>query len=355
MRNRLKRLFFFLLAALGVLIVLFVAFFFWASAGTLSEDEYATTATHAAAPAAPPDTLAVMTYNIGYLSGMTNNLPVVRERTLFENNLTQAVRLLRRADPDIVGFQEIDFGAARSFDVDQLGELAERLGYAASATAVNWDERYLPFPYGWPSVHFGRVLSGQAILSRYPILAHERIELARTSRPFYTDALYLDRLAQVAVLNVGGPGGERPVAVVNVHLEAFEEATRETQAREVRAIAERYAARYPTLLIGDFNAPADAARPALPPEEQTRHADDETLALLLEGTAFRPALPDSLHRRPVPKVGTYPADAPRIKIDHIFYTPGPLRPVGVPEVLGGGPEPPSDHRAVLMRFVLAGG
>ncbi len=349
MRRRLIRLAFFLLALLSVALMLLAAFFFWASSGTLSEDELASTATYAAEPAPPRDTFAVMTYNIGYLSGMTNNRPVVRSRTLFANNLVQAARLIQRADPDVVGFQEIDFGASRSFDVDQLGELAERLGYAASATAVNWDERYLPFPYGRPAVHFGRVLSGQAILSRYPILEHERIELSRTSRPFYTDALYLDRLAQVAVIDLGG----RPVAVVNVHLEAFEEAARETQASEVRRVAERYAAHYPTLLIGDFNAPADAARAALPPEERAHYADDETLALLLGGTAFRPAMPDSVQRRPVRAVGTFPADAPAVKIDHIFYTPATIRPAGAPEILGGGANPPSDHRAVLWRFTLA--
>ena len=329
-----------------VLLIAFVVFFFWASSGTRSGDELATTSTYPADPAPPRDTLSVMTYNIGYLSGMTNNEPIERSRTLYTNNMDAAARLLRETNPDVIGFQEIDFGAARSFDVHQLDTLAMRLGYAASATAVNWDERYVPFPYHWnPAIHFGRVLSGQAVLSRYPILDHERIELARTSRPFWSDAFYLDRLAQVVEIDVGSD----TLVVINVHLEAFEEATREEQAREVHAIVERYLDR-PLLLIGDFNSVLPAAREALSPEERTAFAGDETLTLLLDGLPLRPALPDSAYAAPMAEIGTYPTDAPSRTIDHIFYTPDRIDALSasVPKT----PGVPSDHRPVLMRFVL---
>jgi endonuclease/exonuclease/phosphatase family metal-dependent hydrolase len=321
-----------------LLIVLFVGFFFWASSGPLPEDRMAVTTTYDAAPAAPRDTLTALTYNIGYLSGMTNNEPVVRPESLFVHNMDEAARLLRQADADIVGFQEIDFGAARSDYAHQLDTLATRLGYAASATAVNWDERYVPFPYSAdPAVHFGRVLSGQAVLSRYPIRRHERIELARTSRPFWSDAFYLDRLAQIAEIDIG----DDTIVVINVHLEAFEEATRETQAAEVRRMYQRYADR-PVLLIGDFNAVWPAA------QDTTRPDPDETLRLLLDGTDLRAAIPDSAT---TDSLATYPADAPTRKIDYIFYTPDRIEALDA-FVTGGGANPPSDHRAVGMRFVL---
>lgn len=332
----------------GVFVVAFVVFFFWASSGALSEDALATTTAYDAAPATPSDTLTVMTYNIGYLSGMTNNEPVERDPSLFSTNLEQVIDMLRRTRPDIVGFQEIDLGAARSLYVNQLDTLAKRLDYPAAATAVNWDERYLPYPGANPATQFGRVLSGQAVLSRYPIEAHERIELARTSRPFYEDALYLDRLAQIVRVNVGG----RDIVVINVHLEAFEEDTREAQAREVRTLVERYLAEgIPLLLIGDFNSVADAARSALSPEMQAAFAGDETLALMLDGTGLRSVFPDSVYASPDTNIGTYPADAPTRTIDHIFYTPSSMRVLDT-EVMGGGSNPPSDHRAVWARFVL---
>lgn len=330
-----------------VLLLGLVAFFFWARSGTLPEDAYATVTRYPTEPAAPRDTLAVMTYNIGYLSGMTNNEPVTRPRSLYDEHMDAAVALLRATDPDIVGFQEIDFEAARSFDVHQLDTLAMRLDYAAGAVAVNWDVRYLPFPYHWnPAIHFGRVRSGQAVLSRYPILDHARVELARTSRPFWSDAFYLDRLAQVAQIDVGGD----TLVVVNVHLEAFEEATRETQAREVRTLVESYLDR-PLLLIGDFNSVPPAARDALPPDEQAAFADDETLDLLLDGLPLRAAFPDSAYAAAsMSRIGTFPADAPTRKIDHIFYHPAHIEALdaAVPET----PGTPSDHRPVVMRFVL---
>jgi endonuclease/exonuclease/phosphatase family metal-dependent hydrolase len=329
-----------------VLMVAFTAFFVWASSGTRSAEELTAMTTYAAEPAAPSDTLSVMTYNIGYLSGMTNNAPVVRSESLYAANMDSVVQMLRRTDPDIIGFQEIDFGAARSFYIHQLDTLAVRLGYAASATAINWDERYVPFPYSAnPAIHFGRVLSGQAVLSRYPIVRHERTELARTSRPFWSDAFYLDRLAQVVEIAVG----RDTLVVINVHLEAFEEATRETQAREVRQIVERYADR-PVLLIGDFNSILPTARDAHPPGEQSAFANDETLALLLDGTALRPAFPDSAYAAPMAEIGTYPTDAPSRKIDHIFYTPDRIDAVSAS--VPATPSAPSDHRPVVMRFVM---
>lgn len=326
--------------AIVLLITLFVGFFFWASSGPLPEEQMAVTSTYEAEPAPPRDTLTAMTYNIGYLSGMTNNEPVVRPESLFVHNMDDAARLLRRTRPDIVGFQEIDFGATRSYYAHQLDTLATRLGYAASATAVNWDERYLPFPYSIDTaVHFGRVLSGQAVLSRYPIQSHERIELARTSRPAWNDAFYLDRLAQVAEIEVG----DDTIVVINVHLEAFEAATRKQQATEVRTIYQRYASR-PVLLMGDFNA-------ELPALQDTTQADpDETLRLLLDGTDLRPAFSDSAYAAP-DSLGTYPADAPTRKIDYIFYTPDRIEALNA-FITGGGPNPPSDHRAVGLRFVL---
>lgn len=303
------------------------------------------TTTRYDAPFAPPsDTLTVVTYNIGYLSGLTNNEPVPRTRALFAENMDAATTLLQDADADLIGFQEIDLGAARSYAVHQLDTLAQRLGYPASATAVNWDKRYLPFPYHWnPAMHFGRVLSGQAVLSRRPIVGHRRIELARTSRPVWSDIFYLDRLAQIVHVDWGAD----TLAVLNVHLEAFEEATREAQAVKVNALYRNEAARHPTLLIGDVNSVLPRHQSALPPPDRAAFADDATLANLLQNTGLQPALPDAL---PDALPGTFPADAPRRMIDHIFYNPAHFKLLDA-RIVGGGATPPSDHRALVARFV----
>ena len=321
----------------GVLLLGAVLFFLWASSGRLPAEDLAQTRTYAPAPdSTAPDTLTVTTYNIGYLSGLRNNEPVVRPDSLFFANMDQAVRFFRTTNPDIVGFQEIDFGGARVPDVHQLDTLATRLGYPTAAQAVNWDERYLPFPYGRPAVNFGSTLSGQAVLSRFPIRRHVRNVLPRPPQWFVRDAFYLDRLAQAAVVDFGG----HPLAIINVHLEAFHVGTRKEQARLVNDLYRRLAdSDVPTLLIGDFNSRlrrADAA------------SKDETMQFLLDGTDLRSAMATA----PKDTAGaTYPANAPTQRIDYIFYPPRFFSPTDAQRWCGT-PNPPSDHCAVTASLRL---
>ena len=322
----------------GGLFVAFVVFFLWASAGRLPEADLAQIRTYAAAPdTTAPDTLTVTTYNIGYLSGMTNNEAVVRPDSLFYANMDQAVRFFRRTTPDIAGLQEIDFGGARVAHVHQLDTLATRLGYPTAAQAVNWDERYLPFPYGRPAVNFGRTLSGQAVLSRFPVRQHVRNVLSPPPLPFYRDAFYLDRLAQVAVVDLGG----YPLVVINVHLEAFHVGTREEQARLVNDLYRRLAdSGVPALLLGDFNS-------RLTPTNASSR--DETMQHLLAGTNLQPAATGAPTDT---KWATYPAENPTRRIDYVFYPPRFFEPTGVQRWCGT-PNPPSDHCAVTATFHLA--
>lgn len=319
-------------SVLVTLVLVLVVFFFWASSGRLTESELATTKTYAPSPdTTAPDTLRVMGYNIGYLSGMTNNRPVVRSESLFTANMEQVVNILRESDPDVVGLQEVDFGAARSFHLQQLDTLATRLRYPVAAQAVNWDERYLPFPYGRPAVNFGRTLSGQGVLSRIPVRQHYRGVLPRPQQVFFRDAFYLDRLAQVTVLDVGG----RALGVINVHLEAFATETRERQARTVNEMYDRLAgAGLPVLVIGDFNS-------TLGPEP----AADSTFQILLDETSLRPARGDMAS-------ATYPADTPSERLDYIFYPPRAMTPVDTRRQCAA-PNPPADHCAVATSFLLS--
>ncbi|WP_457654146.1 endonuclease/exonuclease/phosphatase family protein [Rhodocaloribacter sp.] len=326
--------------------LLFAGFFLWARSSTLPPSAYATVTVYDEAPAAAPETLTVMTYNLGYLSGMTNNRPVARTERLFADNLAAAERLLASVRPDVAAFQEIDFGAARSFDVDQLDALARSGGFHAAARAVNWDKRYVPFPSLRPSMHFGRIRSGQAVLSRLPILAHERLVLERPPTPFYYDAFYLDRLAQVVRLDAG-----EPIVVINVHLEAFDAATRNRQAERILALYRQYKDAYPVLLLGDFNSVLPEDRVRLPEELRTELEDDHAVEILRAEDGLREAFDGLAAPERTPgAVGTFPSDTPRLKIDHIFFDADRIRPVEAYVV--AGPDQPSDHRAVVMRFVL---
>lgn len=305
-----------------------VVFFFWASSGTLAPEERTNTERYAPPRAAAADTLAVATYNIGYLSGMTNNEPVVRSERLFVENMDRAVSLLSRSVPEVLALQEVDFGAARSFYVHQLDTLAARIDFPIAAQAVNWDVQYLPFPYGRPAVHFGRVLSGQAVLSDHDIRAHRRYVLPAAPRPVYEAPFYLDRLVQAVLLDVGG----RPLLILNVHFEAYDRSTREAQARAVRALyktVERFS--LPVVLLGDFNAEVSAP-------------DDRTMDILLGGTDLRAVVPGR---------ATFPADAPTRAIDHLLYRPSQMTPADAQVRCGAATHPPSDHCAVQASLVLS--
>lgn len=248
-----KRFFKFLVIFLMLVLISATLFFIWASSPKLSEKDYSQLITNNYNLITDTDSIySIITYNIGYLSGMTNNKAVENSKVLFDTNLKKVNNLFDSLNADIIALQEIDYAAARSYYVNQQNELA-KLGYNYVAQAVNWDETYLPYPYWPPSVHFGEILSGQSILSTFPLKDHERIVLERVAdAPFYRDALYLERLAQVVKTNIEG----KTVVIINIHLEAFDKPTRVNQFDYVLDLFKKYATDYPTILLGDFNSKA---------------------------------------------------------------------------------------------------
>jgi endonuclease/exonuclease/phosphatase family metal-dependent hydrolase len=197
-----------------LLIVAFVIFFFWASSPTLELSEYQSVIANETKSTQKNDSIfSIVTYNIGYLSGMTNNLAVESPKEFFDVNMAKVVSEIKKVKPDIMAFQEIDFDASRSYNVNQEEEIS-KLGFNYRAQTINWDERYLPFPY-WPiSMHYGKVVSGQSIISKYPLKEQQRIVLQRVAdAPFYRDAFYLERLAQVVKVVLNG----KEVVVINIH------------------------------------------------------------------------------------------------------------------------------------------
>ena len=65
------------------------------SSGNLSKESYTKGISYGEPLAVSDSTLKVMTYNIGYLSGMTNNRSIARERERFEAHLAQAKILIQ--------------------------------------------------------------------------------------------------------------------------------------------------------------------------------------------------------------------------------------------------------------------
>jgi mRNA deadenylase 3'-5' endonuclease subunit Ccr4 len=159
-----------------LLVVFVISFYFWAKTANLNQEDYVEVVQFRNTSAIPlQDTFSLMTYNIGYLSGMTNNLPVYRSEELYSSNLKYAAELFSEESPDIITFQEIDYHSSRSYFVNQFDELGKLGSFSEGASVVNWDKTYVPFPY-WPiKYHFGEILSGQAVFSNADILSNERL------------------------------------------------------------------------------------------------------------------------------------------------------------------------------------
>ncbi|WP_397445622.1 endonuclease/exonuclease/phosphatase family protein [Polaribacter sp. R77954] len=314
------------LRLLVLLIIAFVGFFFWASSSTLNEKEYTKLIKVEAFENSKNDSIfRIATYNIGYLSGMTNNLPVDKPKSLFDKNLQKVTLEIQKLQPDFIAFQEIDYDAARSYHINQEKEIA-RLGYGFIARTINWDEHYVPFPY-WPlKMHFGKMVSGQSVLSKYPLIDNQRNVLQRVEQtPFYIDAFYLERLAQVVTVDLN----DQKVVLINVHLEAFDTATRVHQFKEVLAIFNQYKNNYPTILLGDFNSKA--------------RDKDAAIQKLLSMKDIGNAAFDANDIK-----NTFNTKQPSERLDYIFYTKNTIDYISG-KVLSEFGEA-SDHLPVYMEF-----
>ena len=315
------------LKILFVLFIVFVGFFFWGSSSVHPLKEKSIIINTETKNSSANDSIfSIATYNIGYLSGMTNNLPVAKPKSLFDNNLLKVKSVLAPLNIDILAFQEIDFESARSYDVNQQLEIA-KLGYPFIGQTVNWDKRYVAFPY-WPlSMHFGRIYSGQSVLSQYPITSQERIILdAVADAPFYRTAFYLDRLAQVDKINING----KTVVVINVHLEAFDKPTRDIQTKKMLAIYNRYKDSYPTLLVGDFNSDIKFT--------------DASIAPIINS----PDIGIAAYKIPYPN--TFNSINPSKRIDYILYNKNFIEEINSRVLTEMGDA--SDHLPLMMTFKL---
>ena len=110
-----RRLFKLTFSAFIILILAFVTFYFWASSANHSEDTYSQLIENNYPQAYDHDSVyTIITYNLGYLSGMTNNLPVAKPKSLFDDNLRLVYDEFAKIKADIICLQEIDYHANRS-------------------------------------------------------------------------------------------------------------------------------------------------------------------------------------------------------------------------------------------------
>jgi len=267
------------------------------------------------------ETLTVMTWNIGYASGMENNKGNVLSSADITANLDTIAASIKRNNADIVALQEIDFNSRRSHGINQLRYLQEKLNFPFAAYILNWNKRYVPFPTSLDfKKHFGRVQSGQAVLSRVPITQNSAEFLAKPfNKPFWYNMFYISRAVQRAKVLVAG----RELDLYNVHLEAFHTETRMHQAMQLLDLMKAcgFAAGF---VAGDFNAlPPDAGKQlGFADEPEADFTGDNTIQVLKQKGGLAEVVPDSINRLDESPSFTYPSLKPTRRLDYIFYSPG---------------------------------
>lgn len=287
--------------------------------------------------AGPRTQLRVVTYNIGYASGDQNNLGSVLKRATVVNNLNAIAAYLKSLKADVVALQEADFAAARSFEIDQLLEIALAAEFPYAAYIVTWNKRYVAWPYWPPSKHFGAVVSGQAILSRYPIVRQEVTTFPKPeSNAFWYNWFYPDRVIQEVTIAL--PDGA--AVFYHVHLEAFDERTRLAQARTLAKMVSEDKTPW-RWALGDFNS-VSFLRPALPQAERDRLEDS---AKALNAFVDISGLQNAETATPFYTMSSWNAVK---KIDHILYAPPWSMSSVTTAILTA-----SDHLPVVADFVIA--
>ncbi|MFO0727308.1 MAG: endonuclease/exonuclease/phosphatase family protein [Myxococcota bacterium] len=294
----------------------------------------------------PEGELQVVCWNIGWACGEGSEMrPGTPRKTEAEirGALTAIGETLATLDPDVVLLQEVDFGAARSFFVDQAALLAERARLPYCLRGLSWDVRYLPFP---PGRHAGRLRSGGAILSRFPLTEAAIELLEKPRRGFLYRRFYLYRYLLEAKLQAFGDG----VALMTCHLEAYDAQNRDQQAERLAAVLKDKPERR-RVLAGDLNSvpPEAPQRHAYPDEPGTDHRREQVIPRLRAIPGLRPVFtPAALAADPAAHL-SFPAKAPNRLLDHGFVGEG-LEILEARVVREAGA--PSDHLPIVFRLRL---
>lgn len=221
------------------------------------------------ADGAGPQVLHVMTYNIRHGRGMDMVI-----------DLERLADVIRKADADIVGLNEVDIETERSGGVDQAGRLGELLG--------------MHVVYG-PNIEYQGGLYGNALLCRYPVERCRNVSLVAGGR------------ARWGLLHAELAAGGRTLHVLVTHL-SLEPAERAEQLQRIANVVKALTG--PVVFMGDLNIVAGT---------------DEDPARVL-----RPLLRDAWTHMLKARAGhgdppsgyTFPADNPVRRIDYIFINDG---------------------------------
>jgi endonuclease/exonuclease/phosphatase family metal-dependent hydrolase len=291
-----------------------------------------------------PSVIKILTFNIGFLygEGSEGTGYELRDEAYYEKSLDKFSSEIKAWDADIVCLQEVDLGASRSHNINQALYVAKKAGYPYVAEAATWLSNYIPFPY-WPiKNNFGKMRSGGAILSRYPLIGHEVISLAKPmSQPWWYNLFYLHRYFQKVTVDIDG----NKFKLINLHLEAFDKEDRKSQIEKLVSIIGQDKT---DLITGDFNILPASATKRSGFDNGDEYRNDSGYNVMLK-SGLSEVIPDEIYAKDEAKFFTFPSWKPDRRLDYIWYQPS-LKMM-MAEVLSSSS---SDHLPLKATFQIGG-
>ena len=203
-------------------------------------------------PAPAKDTLKVMTWNIKFGGGRIDFFfdcygdRVLMKKDEVESNMQGLVSKINQYNPDILFLQEVDIDSKRSAFVDELQYLLDHSNMNYAYYGSQWKADYVP------SDGIGRMNSGSAILSKYPLDNAERIPLPLIEeQSSVVQYFYLRR----NILKADCKIGNKTIVLFTTHTSAYStDGTRLKQLNQIKQEIDNVNSKGKTFILGgDFN------------------------------------------------------------------------------------------------------
>lgn len=305
----------------------------------------------------PGAKLRLLSWNIQYAASRKYHFfyddgqavhPALEDVKAITRALGEAVR---KYNPDLILWQEIDRDSARTGRIDQLKQLLAAKQYSCWAATPYHRSAYVPSP---AQKHLGRVDMQLAVFSRFPIASATRHALPMLDESFLRRAFNLKR----AVLEVRIPiqGRPNPLVLFDTHFSAFSfgDGTMRKQVQLFQALLQgAETAGNPWVAAGDLNLLPPGDNPGRLGKDKKYYPETDTpLKLLFDDSRIQPALSLEAYRNAPERYNTYlPFGAEKADrwIDHVFV--GGQVKVGAYTVLNEYKDL-SDHLPILLEVTL---
>jgi endonuclease/exonuclease/phosphatase family metal-dependent hydrolase len=262
-----------------------------------------------------PSVIKVMSWNLGFLygEGSEGDNYEHQDQDYFIRKLNSLIKEIEIIDPDVLFLQEIDFDSARSSHINQAEIMAKKAGYPYVAKAISWESNYIPFPYWPPKNHFGKMKSGGAILSKYPITSNSVHLLSKPGQqPWWYNLFYLHRYLQEVEIDFG----DKRLRLINVHLEAFDKVNRSEQIQKLKQLIQSGPV---ALVAGDFNMVPSVAIKKSKFKNNDDYENDPSFDLMTQ-SGLSEVISTDLYSQDEARYFTYPSSAPDRRLDYIYFS-----------------------------------